>query len=410
MCSNRCLVFVSLLALASCDDGGDEAPATDAAEQDAAEQDAAEQDSAVQDAAAQDSGEPDAALADAALPDARQDSGEPPIDPEPIFAEVRAAIDSSSLPEGTVLMGDAAGILFSHSKGEATPTTAYPIASASKWLTSLTVMRMVKAGLLSLDDRPQDHLDWWIDDPEDPRSHMSLAQLLSFTSGLNGGTGLGGDPGVPCIEEADTTLDACAREIYAENFAFAPGTSFFYGPTHMHIVATMTEAATGGTWHEAFERHLGTPVGTSRATGYRYPSRENPRASGGATSTAEDYGKVLQALLAGELLDEEARAALIRQRTSELSIEGIPDVARDGRAWQYALGCWRECEGEAYTEACEAAGLASSPGAFGFYPWVDFARGYWGVLATRVLRGPNLTVPLGQAWYTAAIPALDAAR
>jgi len=77
--------------------------------------------------------------------------------------------------------------------------------------------------------------------------------------------------------------------------------------------------------------------------------------------------------------------------------------------WRYALGCWRECLGGAYVPSCEGPGVLSSPGAFGFYPWLDAARGYWGVVATHVpVRGASVTVPLGQALYARALRALDA--
>ena len=35
---------------------------------------------------------------------------------------------------------------------------------------------------------------------------ITLRQLLSFTSGFVGGTGLGNDAGIPCVEERETTF------------------------------------------------------------------------------------------------------------------------------------------------------------------------------------------------------------
>jgi hypothetical protein len=50
--------------------------------------------------------------------------------------------------------------------------------------------------------------------------------------------------------------------------------------------------------------------------------------------------------------------------------------------------------------------VVSSPGAFGFYPLWDQARGIWGVIATHHPDGATATVPLGQAWLESAAVAL----
>jgi len=92
----------------------------------------------------------------------------------------------------------------------------------------------VDEGALALSDSPQRYLTWWTSDATDPRSRVTLEQLLSFTSGLSGGDGLAlGDEGVPCIEDANTTLEACAQNSYEGYFSFEPGSAFFYGPTHL---------------------------------------------------------------------------------------------------------------------------------------------------------------------------------
>jgi len=326
---------------------------------------------------------------------------------------LHSAVEASSLADVTVLIGTAEGELFLHEKGSSTVDQVYLLASASKWLSSLTSLRMVEEGVLSLADRPQDYLSWWTSDPSDPRSEVTLEQLLSFTSGFSGDTGLGpGEQGVDCVEDAEMSLDSCAQEIYENFFTYEPGSTFHYGPAHLQVAAAMAAATKGVRWNALFRQYIGQPNGLAVTTAFALPSLDNPRAAGGGTASARDYGTLLTALAAGELLSAESVNLLSADHTPEgVVIGSAPDVATDGGSWHYALGCWRECNEETYTEACEEAAVLSSPGAFGFYPWWDSARGFWGIVATQLALGEggaSTTVPLGQAWAELAAEALEA--
>ena len=99
----------------------------------------------------------------------------------------------------------------------------------------MILMRLVEEGVLNLSDNPQDHLSFWTESADDARSRITLAHLLSFTSGFEGSTGLGAQEGVACIEDAETTIEACAEAIFASGlledggyFAYEPGTTFYY--------------------------------------------------------------------------------------------------------------------------------------------------------------------------------------
>ena len=93
-----------------------------------------------------------------------------------------------------------------------------------------------------------------------------------------------------------------------------------------------------------------------------------------------------------------------------VTLAQVPDEASDGeRDWHYALGCWRECNQDPYPAACDEPGVLSSPGAFGFYPWWDTARGFWGVVGVELVvagGGAGTTIPLGQEWSELAAVAL----
>ena len=245
------------------------------------------------------------------------------------------------------------------------------------------------------------------------RSQPSYARATLVVYLLAGGTGLGGE-GIECINtgataDGETSLEACVMDIYQNHFSFEPGTTYFYGPAHMHIAAAMAAQATGDRWGRLFRRYLYEPLGMTGTTGYNLPSIENPRASGGMVMNADNYAKLLTALMNGTLLSAESMIELTRDHTPiGTRFESVPATADEHGDWHYGFGCWRECPDSEYSEACDGPSVISSPGAFGFYPWFDQEKGYWGLISTQIrLRGSSITVPLGQAWYAQAIEALD---
>ena len=318
------------------------------------------------------------------------------------WAALRGAIEDADIDDLSVLFGTAEGVAFSHSKGDSSPEKVYALASASKLLTAILSLKLVEAGVWSLEDQPQDYLSFWSTDPMDPLSQITLEQLLSFTSGFSGGTGLSPlDPGIPCVEEADTTLSACAQEIAEEWMSYTPGSTFYYGPAHMQVAAAMAVALTGKRLNALFREHLTDPLGLTSVF-FIHPSLDNPRAGGAGTASAVDYAAILTALAKGELLSPASLALLTQDHTAEPVVMATGGGVNGlGQGWHYALGCWRECQASAYDESCEGDGVISSPGAFGFYPFFNTATGVWGLIATQRdlgSGGASVTVPFGQAW------------
>ena len=70
-------------------------------------------------------------------------------------------------------------------------------------------------------------------------------------------------------------------------------------------------------------------------------------------------------------------------------------------SWHYSLGHWVE------DDPAVGDGAFSSAGAFGFYPWVDASKTYYGVLAREDLLGTGMGVEsarcgrlIRKAWMT----------
>lgn len=302
-----------------------------------------------------------------------------PVAPPPAIDRV-AVLDQAAMAfpvaNYALIIGDADGPLLTREYGSFSIDDRHLIASASKWLTAMIIMSLVEQGVMSLDDQPQDYISWWSDDPADARSRITLEQLLAFTAGFDTGPAASS-----CVSDPQTTVDDCAREFHDGGLRYEPGTTFYYGPAHMQVAARMAELAAGQRYTDLVDLQLGATLGLSE-TYFRVPSASNPRASGGAESSASDYAKILRAILQGSFLSG-VNDQLEQVRTAPpVDIASAPiALAEAGVEFRYALGHWRECTEPAWTASCENRQVASSTGAFGWHPWIDYDNGYYGVLA-----------------------------
>ena len=126
--------------------------------------------------------------------------------------------------------------------GERAMTAATParVASISKLVVAVAVMRLVEAGTLDLDRDVSAYLGWPLRNPAFPDAPITLRQLLSHTAGLEDGPGY------------RLPLGKSLRdEMAAAHWANAtPGRRFSYANLNYGIVATVMEAAT----REHFDR------------------------------------------------------------------------------------------------------------------------------------------------------------
>ena len=133
-----------------------------------------------------------------------------------------------------------------------TPDTPVRVASVSKLVTTLGVMRLVEAGTLDLDRDVSVDLGWRLRNPAFPDAPVTLRMLLSHTSGL---VDRGDDYAVP--------LGRTLREALgpANWSAHAPGTWFHYTNFNFPVVATVMEAATGERFDRLMARLVLIPLG-----------------------------------------------------------------------------------------------------------------------------------------------------
>jgi CubicO group peptidase (beta-lactamase class C family) len=273
-------------------------------------------------------------------------------------------------------------------------------------MAGLTILKMIEDGQMSLGDNPQKYLPYWTTSAADPRSRITLAQLLAFTSGFNAS-----DTPSGCISNAATTLQACAQDYYAQGITSTPGANFFYSNGHLEIAGAMAEVAGSKSFSQLYRDKVAVPLGLGPVSGINFPSAANPRIAGGGSSTGDEYAKMLDGVLTGRLLNAASVATFQTDQTATAAFSFRPSATTQLGDWHYTTASWRECDFSPYDSRCATGkGIISSPGAFGWTPWIDFDNGYYGLIAMEegAANAANISVQLEQRLQPMIVAALAA--
>lgn len=263
-------------------------------------------------------------------------------------------------------IGDRNGVLAGGGIGPGAPTaaTSMGIASASKWIYAAYVLQ--KAGRRAGD-----------------------VPHLNFTSGYT-------QMLLPLCQANDTVASCVDGK---DGLVAATAGRYLYGSGHMQVHAARTMAI-GALDNMGLAAEVGGVLGLA-GLGYT-----QPQLAGGITTDTATYASFLRKLLRGELAMGAALgsdAVCTNPRTCPSAL-GAP--IPDAESWSYALGHWVENDPQV------GDGAFSSAGAFGFYPWIDRDRRFYGVLARRAVveaQAGHLSAVCGRlirrAWLTGtAVP------
>jgi len=302
---------------------------------------------------------PDAGAGPAALP-----SGTPAA-----FGEVDALL-AQSLPTwggGVLRVEQDNKVIFERAYGGYAPADAVPIASATKLLSTLVILTLVRDGFLTLDTPAGSLLPSW---PKD-KAAITLRMLLAQTSGLPARS--------DCLETRLGTLDACTQEIARLPLRAPPGKAFIDGGAGFQVAGRMAELASGKPWALLVQTRLMDPLGF-HLTGWG--RTDNPRISGGAQANAAEYARALRQLLPGatpDLLGSSLREAMLADQSGGVPLQQSAFALAPGReSLRAGFGVYRDRLGSD-GRALEVV----SQGVFGFTGWVDTERRLVGVLVVR---------------------------
>ena len=135
-----------------------------------------------------------------------------------------------------------------------TPATLFRIASVSKMMTTLGLMRLVEQGKLSLDQDVGIYLGFSLRNPHFPQQAVTLRSLLSHTSSLRDAGGYAWGP------------ERSLRDVFTAggdsmwDHAAAPGSYFTYSNLNWGVIGTVMEKVTGERFDLLMRRLLLDPL------------------------------------------------------------------------------------------------------------------------------------------------------
>ncbi|MBW8824609.1 MAG: beta-lactamase family protein [Xanthomonadales bacterium] len=166
---------------------------------------------------------------------------------EPV-AQVRVTFDRQH-----ILIRDARGYADIAAQRRISVDDPARIASISKLVTTLGVMRLVEQGKLDLDQDVSKQLGWTLRNPAFPDTPITLRMLLSHTSSLTDNAGYWN----VALDEDIRTL---ANDPKAWDNAHAPGSWFRYTNLNFPIVASVMERASGERFDRLMQRLVLRPL------------------------------------------------------------------------------------------------------------------------------------------------------
>jgi CubicO group peptidase (beta-lactamase class C family) len=295
---------------------------------------------------------------------------------------------------GLVVVDRDDGIVYEDYWGEFGPERVSLVASSSKMIVAGVLLRLDELGVLDLDQPIADLTGWRPEDPSTATAAVTIAQLLSNSSGFVGlgPTALYGP--YTCQFDVNDDLERCGEAIFTtaadDRDVIAPDTEFRYGGGQWQVAGAVAEAVTGSSWDELVAATYVEPCGVDSLgftnqwaqfgpLTFEYPDdvdgdpatlapTANPNMEGGAYLTALDYAELLlMQLRAGRCGETRALSAeSVERMHTDRVIERYGPTGNPGLAG-YGLGWWVRSPADGYV---------TDPGAYGTVPWLELADGY----------------------------------
>ena len=279
----------------------------------------------------------------------------------------------------TVILVKDGKTIYSRSLGNFSPDKAIPIASASKWYAGVLLMTLVHDKKVSLSDKVSKYIPSF---KGGDKKNITVGQCFAMTSGLPGGS----EEVDEFMADRSQTMAEMVDKIAKTPLVATPGKQLNYGGLGMQVAGRVCEIVGGKDWNTLFTERVVTPLGLKHTFYAGFYRKLAPRIAGGVVSCASDYLHLLQMLankgtFNGKVVLSHAEVEyMLSDQTGKATIGYSPftkyktklDIKLDAR---YGVGNWVISENEIE--------INTSPGAFGFTPWIDRKRGYYGVIAVR---------------------------
>jgi len=137
--------------------------------------------------------------------------------------------------------------------------TVYKIGSITKSYTALAILQLVEKGQINLDAK----VSYYLADFEGPAAEVTIAELLTHTSGIPNYTDL--PEGEELMAWVVTTRENIVNLFDDKPLEFEPGTHFNYSNSGYYLLGLVIESVTGQDYFDYVKAHVFTPLGL-RAT------------------------------------------------------------------------------------------------------------------------------------------------
>lgn len=307
-------------------------------------------------------------------------------------AAFKARVASAGLAGGVLRVVRDGQVIHETAVGGYTGSTPLPMASATKWFTSAVVMSLVDDGLLDLDEPISTYMAA-AREPGVVTAATTVRHLMTHTSGVRD---------VPCIRNSWGSPQDCARTLLRTPLEFPSGEGLAYGNGPWHLLGRLVVEVTGVEFEDLFRQRVATPLGLKAST---WGGGPNPATGGGLVTTVDDYSRFLEMILGAgttrdgvEVLSRGAVAEMVTNQVAQFTWRDMSAVITGING--YGLGMWLdEIDDDGRTV------IISGNASLGYYPWIDFSTGTYGVLAVNDPRGPEKSVPASQKVAYMAIEA-----
>ncbi len=302
-----------------------------------------------------------------------------------------------------------------------TPDTLFWIASMTKPITGTAILMLQDEGKLNVADPVAKYLPEFanLKTPSGKRAHLTIAQILTHTSGLGEASG-------PEAQKAKTLADLVPLWL-AVPMQYEPGEKWKYTQSGINAAARIVEVVSGMSFDAFLQKRLFDPLGMKHTTFYLTPELRSrlvtayaknkdtgllepvpprpefgprdrpPQGNGGLYSTAPDYARFCQMLLNGgrfkghRYLSPAAMKFLTTPQTGDLPTGFFQNNTFGNHGANYGWGiatCIVRTPHEGVA-AMLSPGSYGHGGAWGTQAWIDPVKGVAYVLMVQRSNFPN---------------------
>ncbi len=248
----------------------------------------------------------------------------------------------ATVADGDVTSVGARGVTTLDGDAKVTPDTPFLTGSISKSFTALSIMQLVEAGRINLDDELSQHLDAF---SGRPAGAITIRQLLSHTSGFST---LQGNTSHSDITGGSDELERRVDQLADVTPANAPDVTWEYSNTNYEILGRVVEVVSGQDFQAYVAGNILEPVGMkdsfvadgeiheSMATGHRpwfgtkqpLPENRTHRGTapqGGIVASARDLARYLNIMMNGrdDVLSAEGKTLMMRPASAASPFYGL---------------------------------------------------------------------------------------